>query len=97
MVGEEKKNTSIKPMYLFVCFLKDCTWYRKLTIKFDYFWHIVDYQFTGIIIASILKEAARLQLVCNQGRSQNLKLGGAALLLVVCSDFGFLLRCYLVA
>ena len=33
----------------------------------------------------------------NQGRSQNLKLGGAALLLVVCSDFGFRLRCYLVA
>ena len=33
----------------------------------------------------------------NQGRSHNLKLGGAALLLVVCSDFGFRLRCYLVA
>ena len=32
-----------------------------------------------------------------QGRSQNLKLGGAALLLIVCSDFGFRLRCYLVA
>ena len=32
-----------------------------------------------------------------QGQSQNLKLGGAALLLVVCSDFSFRLRCYLVA
>ena len=32
----------------------------------------------------------------NQRRSQNLKLGGAALPLVVCSDFGFRLRCYLV-
>ena len=32
-----------------------------------------------------------------QGRSQNLKLGGAALLLVVCSDFGFRFHCYLVA
>lgn len=50
---------------LFCFFFKDCTWYRQLTIKFDYFWHIVDYQFTGIIIASILSEAARLQLVCN--------------------------------
>ena len=31
-----------------------------------------------------------------QGRSQNLKLGGAALLLIVYSDFDFRLRCYLV-
>ena len=49
----------------FFFFFKDCTWYMKLTIKFDYFWHIVDYQFTSIIIASILKEAAWLQLDCN--------------------------------
>ena len=32
-----------------------------------------------------------------QGRSQNLELGEAALLLVMCSDFGFGLCCYLVA
>ena len=41
--------------------------------------------------------AVVFHLISLQGRSQNLKLGGAVLLLVVCSDFDFRLRCYLVA
>ena len=38
-----------------------------------------------------------IDMVGAQGRSQNLKLEGAALLLVVCNDFSFQLCCYLVA
>ncbi|XP_075645524.1 putative mitochondrial protein AtMg00310 [Castanea sativa] len=55
------------------------------------------YTWCSIMAAqNIVKEGIRWR-VGNQGRSQNLELGGAALLLVVYNNFGLRLCCYLVA